>query len=472
MLRVLDALAEDRARLAELDEKTRHQLLQAAGRVSRPSRAEQKRLHKAFRKKDRAARRAHDAQVIAQAVNRSSRRSSRFVLPASTAGAPTNESPTAELKVPRACYVCKAEFRRVHRFYDALCPSCAELNFRKRNQTADLGGRVALVTGARIKIGYHTALLLLRAGARVVATTRFPVDAAERYAREPDFEAWRDRLTIEAIDLRDVPGVERLAQHLCAALPSLDLLINNAAQTVRRPPAFYRTLVEREKTARLSAPVLKLLGDGDGRLGGRPHWQERWQQHWLQAPTQLQLPDDADFPRGLVDLDDQQADLRPLNSWRLRAAEVSTVELLEVHLVNAVAPFLLATRCKPLMLRRTERDKHIVNVSAMEAQFARNKKTEKHPHTNMAKAALNMLTRTSAVDYERDGIFMNSVDTGWITDEDPLHHVARKQVVHDFHPPLDAIDGAARVLDPIFTGYATGEHPWGLFWKDYKPVAW
>jgi NAD(P)-dependent dehydrogenase (short-subunit alcohol dehydrogenase family) len=458
VLRVLQALAEDRARLTELDEETRNRLLTVAGQVSRPTRAQQKRLHKAHRKRDRAARRAHDAGVIAQSVNRSSRRSSTFVLPASTAASlpePASEPASAsDLKDPRACYVCKSDYRRVHSFYDSLCPPCAELNWQKRHQRADLSGRVALVTGARIKIGYQAALMLLRAGARVVATTRFPVDAAQRYAREPDFDSWRDRLTLEQIDLRDVPGVERLARHLGDTLPSLDLLINNAAQTVRRPPAFYRTLVEREDAALLPAHVRPLLAGAT-----RP-------------TTQLQLADDPDFPRGLVDLDDQQADLRHHNSWRLTAADVSTVELLEVHLVNAVAPFLLVARLKPLMLRREARDKHIVNVSAMEAQFARNKKTDKHPHTNMAKAALNMLTRTSAADYQRDGIFMNSVDTGWITDEDPLHHVARKQVVHDFHPPLDAIDGAARVLDPIFVGYASGDHPWGLFLKDYKPVAW
>jgi NAD(P)-dependent dehydrogenase (short-subunit alcohol dehydrogenase family) len=182
--------------------------------------------------------------------------------------------------------------------------------------------------------------------------------------------------------------------------------------------------------------------------------------------------EDPMFPSGMLDRDQQQVDLRPVNSWRMTLADVPALELLEVHLVNAVAPCLLASRLKPLMARHPSRDKHIVNVSAMEAQFARNKKTDKHPHTNMAKAALNMMTRTSAVDYAQSGIFMNSVDTGWVTDEDPLHHVARKQEVHDFHPPLDAIDGAARVLDPVFTGYAGGDHPWGHFFKDYKSVPW
>ena len=104
------------------------------------------------------------------------------------------------------------------------------------------------------------------------------------------------------------------------------------------------------------------------------------------------------------------------------------------------------------MMKSGARDNHVIHVSAMEASFSRKKKTDKHPHTNMAKAALNMMTRTSAAEYAADGIFMNSVDTGWVTDEDPLHHAARKQRTHDFHAPLDSIDGAARVLDPLFAG--------------------
>jgi NAD(P)-dependent dehydrogenase (short-subunit alcohol dehydrogenase family) len=153
-------------------------------------------------------------------------------------------------------------------------------------------------------------------------------------------------------------------------------------------------------------------------------------------------------------------------------ADVTTVELLEVQLVNAIAPFLLNARLKPLMLRVPTRDKHIVNVSAMEGQFYRSFKTDKHPHTNMAKAALNMMTRTSAKDYVRDGIHMNSVDTGWVTDEDPAEIAARKTEEHGFHPPLDIVDGAARIVDPIFDGVRTGVHVWGQFLKDYAPTHW
>jgi NAD(P)-dependent dehydrogenase (short-subunit alcohol dehydrogenase family) len=161
---------------------------------------------------------------------------------------------------------------------------------------------------------------------------------------------------------------------------------------------------------------------------------------------------------------------------------VPTLELLEVLLVNATAPFVMTARLKRLMLRDREAPpgtatsgdhaKHVVLVSAMEGQFYREHKTDKHPHTNMAKAALNMIVRTSAADYVRDGIHLNAVDTGWVTDEDPAHLAARKAEEHAFSPPLDIVDGAARIVAPIFEGFRAGRHQAGLFFKDYRPTPW
>jgi NAD(P)-dependent dehydrogenase (short-subunit alcohol dehydrogenase family) len=474
-IEVLRAIEADRSQLTQLSQDQRRELLTLAGLVAKPERHDLVKMAKAFRRAERAAARERDQQIIQQTGLRLQRRATRYAplwLPDPHAAAVP--APPPALGQALNCYVCKQPFTLTHRYYDSMCRECGDFNYAKREQTADLSGQYALVTGARVKIGFQAALKLLRAGAHVIVTTRFPVDAAERYALESDYPQFKERLQIHGLDLRHSPSVELFAQLLLKRLPRLDHLLNNACQTVRRPAAFFSHLLQKEST-----PILQLPDGLRGPLsehaaapaaggGGMIHSAQLSQRRYL---DQDYLHGEALFPAHQYDEDQQQVDLREINSWRLRLHEVATPELLEVHLVNAIAPYILNARLKALMLKTPGAHKHIVNVSAMEGQFYRTLKTERHPHTNMAKAALNMMTRTSAADYLRDGIHMNAVDTGWVTDEDPAVHAARK-AESGFAPPLDIIDGAARIVDPIFAGRSTGTHVWGQFLKDYKPAPW
>ena len=495
---LLRKIVADRGLLASVPLEMRQALLIAAGQVSRPQSYQEKRLVKTLRRVRRLGEEAQDRESRAVTGIRQAREAAVFVAPALLGETP--QAPARELKKPRACYVCKAEFTRLHHFYDSMCAECADFNYAKRFQTTSLEGKVGLVTGSRVKIGFQISLKMLRAGAEVIATTRFPQDSALRYSREPDFSDWKHRLHIHGLDLRHPPSVEIFARYVEHSFKRLDIIVNNACQTVRRPPGFYEDLLETESrpptdfgpdiflllrnhedlkaaldggrsvtggTGVDSAGLMALNGgrSGIGVVASARLSQVRY------AYDDDTRRDDL-FPQGRLDADLQQVDLREQNTWRLALADVPTAEMLEVQLVNAVAPFILCARLKPLMLRVPSRDKHIVNVSAMEGIFSRGTKTDKHPHTNMAKAAVNMMTLTASRDYVNDGIHMNAVDTGWVTDEDPAIHADRKKAEFDFAPPLDIVDGAARVCDPFFSGLITGEHTYGKFLKDYKPSNW
>lgn len=447
------------------------------------------------------------------------------------------EEDTIKLPNLRSCYVCKVRYRDLHKFYDQLCPSCAALNWEKRHQLANLDGRVAVVTGSRVKIGYQTCLKLLRSGATVVATTRFPNSAAATYRQESDFNSWKDRLHVYGLDLRDVTGLEAFTRFLKMKYSKggLDILINNACQTVRRPRAYYVPMTDKEQSLwkeadethksllggcaefeRLRRKLLVehsgkkaghlenshadsgmgLLVDGPSETEHKPTnammttvkeeetttpFDTTGVSHSAAMSQMVILPEDVGMdddvlPPGVTDINDQQLDLRKTNSWLLKMEEVSTPEVMECMFINAIAPFVLNSRLKPLMTIPNDRDdRYIINVSAMEGKFYRYKMAN-HPHTNMAKAALNMMTRTSSEDLaKKHRIFMNSVDTGWINDENPLEKANKTANVNNFQTPIDEIDAAARILDPVFSGINGGadmEKDYGKFLKDYRETEW
>lgn len=496
---VLEHLLHNGDQLVNLSEEQLIKLMKAAGQITRPDKAEIKKRNKSVKVERKHREIAQNREARAATSIRSARTATIFEAPKQITA---HEYETVQekrfLSSPQNCYVCKKLYTEIHHFYDSMCKECGDLNYAKRFQTCDLTGQVALITGSRLKIGYHATLMMLRSGATVIATTRFPADSAIRYAKEKDFAEWGHRLHIYGLDLRHIPSVELFATYVEQKYDRLDILINNAAQTVRRPSGFYSHLMTNEMLPyhEHSKDVQQLLlhhhqclNEIEGFTHQGPEASKALAVTWngstpgigIRASAQLsQVPYKFDnsiearevFPEGKLDADLQQVDLRTTNSWRLKLGQIETLEMVEVQLVNSIAPFVLCNRLIAMMRKENTGKKHIVNVSAMEGKFHVFMKADRHPHTNMAKAALNMMTHTAASDLAKDGIFINAVDTGWVTDEDPAELAKRKQQVHDFQPPLDIVDGAARVCDPFIDGINTGKHWSGQFLKDYFPISW
>ena len=469
-----------------------------------PSHIEVKRaashMYKALKRDRRAAKRdaelAHDRRVTEATATGSALR-----IDDETLGIPLVSQAAGafagELIHPRNCYICKNDYTLVDAFYHCLCPTCAAMSHAKRGQRTDLTGKRALLTGGRAKIGMYIALQLLRDGAHTTITTRFPHDAVRRFAALDDSADWIDRLKIVGIDLRDPTQVIALADDVAAAGP-LDVLINNACQTVRRSPGAYAPLVESESAPLPLDVALPEMVTFDrvseahpaaiaGALAADPaaHHDGESAAHATAAHTAASMTAlalragnaglDAHLAGTAVDAGGLLPDVVTSNSWTQTVDEVDPLELLEVQLCNSVAPFLLVSRLRPALAEAARRARsgraHVVNVSAMEGQFSRSYKGAGHPHTNMAKAALNMMTRTSSQElFETDRILMNAADTGWITDERP-HHDKLRMAADGFHAPLDLVDGAARVYDPVVQGEA-GTDLYGHFLKDFVPSPW
>ncbi|MFL0359261.1 SDR family NAD(P)-dependent oxidoreductase [Curtobacterium flaccumfaciens] len=400
--------------------------------------------------------------------------------------ASTASTTAGTLLKSRPCYMCKQHYTVVDAFYHQLCPACARMSHAKRDARTDLTGKRALLTGGRAKIGMYIALRLLRDGAHTTITTRFPRDAVRRFASLPDSADWMDRLKVVGIDLRDPAQVIGLAEDVAASGP-LDILINNATQTVRRSTGAYQPLVDAELAPLPDGPLPELVTFGHTNDQHPLALARSVAAHPILAAAaaradelteQAMAPGSSSLERlalgTAIDAGGLVPDLHDENSWTQQVDEVDPLEMLEmleVQLANTTAPFILISKLRPAMAASTGRRTYVVNVSAMEGVFGRAYKGPGHPHTNMAKAAVNMLTRTSAQEmFETDNILMTSVDTGWITDERP-HPTKVRLAEEGFHAPLDLVDGAARVYDPIVRGEA-GEDVFGVFLKDYAPSSW
>jgi NAD(P)-dependent dehydrogenase (short-subunit alcohol dehydrogenase family) len=439
-------------------------------------------VKQARRNERRDAVAAADRAVLAATATGSSQR-----VDDETAGIPlvstVSGALAGRLVRPRPCYICKQDYTAVDAFYHQLCPACAAINRDRRDARSDLSGRRALLTGGRAKIGMYIALRLLRDGAHTTVTTRFPNDAVRRFTALPDSSEWLHRLRVVGIDLRDPAQVVALADSVAAA-GSLDILINNAAQTVRRSPGAYAPLAAAESEPLPDGPLPELLSF-EHVCDAHPMSLARSlsEQPVPQLPdslagselSRLALVAGSASPQRIaqssaIDAGGLVPDLHSSNSWTQRVDEVDALELLEVQLCNTIAPFILVSRLRGTLAASPARRKYVVNVSAMEGVFSRGYKGAGHPHTNMAKAALNMLTLTSAAELHTDGILMTAVDTGWITDERP-HHTKVRLAGEGFRAPLDLVDGAARVYDPIVQGEA-GVDLYGCFLKDYSRAQW
>ncbi|KAJ7632664.1 oxidoreductase [Roridomyces roridus] len=346
-------------------------------------------------------------------------------------GAGRYYKPGVPMKMFSRCYICRRQ-----REYDitpdspALCAECRTFNAARRADIAvpDLfAGKTALVTGARINLGFSVALALLRGGASlVIATTRFPEDALRRYILESDFASWCSRLNILQADFTSPSSIEsaiKTIHRLCNG--RLDILINNAAQTVPIPAEEHQRLI-----------------GGEEQLVPTDH-------HALSV------------------IDKSLVTASNTNSWEARYNEFSYRELLDVLAVNAVCPFILIRELIELMMH--DEPTHVVNVSSREGMFEREggRRTAHHVHTNMAKAALNMCTQTLAEEFKAQHVYINSVDPGYLSHQHSISHNG-KEGVREYDVPLTWADGAARVLHPIIQKRLVT----GSFFKDYTERDW
>jgi len=382
---------------------------------------------------------------------------SRQALNNSTVYTGKKQETTPEYKTlhkPKACYSCNMLYNKVHFFYNRLCPECAEYNYLKRFSNINLSGRNVILTGGRVKVGYATALKLLRSNANLILTTRFPALALDQLRKEPDYNHFKDRLIVFGLDLRNLHAVDNFISYVKTQFTTLDILINNAAQTIKYPDNYYQPLINNEQAKLKSINANTSFIPNNTPVSGNLKFLE----------TNSEIVEFTENRFG------QPIDNRARNSWNSKLEDIDTYELLEVNLINQISPYILIRGLKPLFLKSSFEDKFIINVTSSEGQFSYTNKTIYHPHTNMTKAALNMMTHTSAKEFAKDKIYMNSVDVGWIS-TGAIEPLRQKQFESGYIPPLDPVDGAARIIQPIEEIFS-GNKLYGKLLKNYKEAEW
>ncbi|PIF30656.1 short subunit dehydrogenase [Flavobacterium sp. 9] len=366
-----------------------------------------------------------------------------------------DEQQFTELNLPKNCYCCNQSYKLAHSFYTRLCPDCAVENYAKRFQNLDLKGRNVILTGGRVKVGFATALRLLRNNANVVLTTRFPALALEQFMQESDFENWKENLIVYGLDLRNLNAINDFISFYKSKFQSLDILINNAAQTIKYTDEYYQPLIQKEdKLLDIFQSNINLIANQTAVTK-----EVKALEYSSGEKTEVQLTRFG-----------QPVDNREKTSWNSTLEEISMYELVEVNLINQIAPYFLIKELKPLFLNSDFEERFIVNVTSSEGIFSYTNKTIFHPHTNMTKAALNMMTLTSAKEFAVDSIFMTSVDVGWIS-TGAKESLRKKQFEEGYIPPLDSVDGASRIFDPIVDGI-NGKSIFGVLLKNYKVSQW
>ena len=420
-----------------------------------------------------------------------------------------NQNSEKQKVIFKNCYICKEKFglNNIHSFYGNLCKKCGDYNYSFRTMKLDFTGRIAIVTGGRVKIGYYIATKLLSYGAKVLITSRFPKDTLFKYQNDPEYEKWKNNLIIYPIDFRIFESTIKFVQFIKDNFPHVDILINNAAQTIRRTASYYKYLLPIE-TKNLSKEddkkiikndfinLQKQLKADESTQAPNPQSTKKEIQNSLISlmdnkskeyqeilplsviASQIRIMEEKSQPHVTVmGGDGQPYDFsKGKNSWNFEFDEIPFQEFTEVQIINTWTPYYLCVKLKPLMMQSPFPDKYIVNVTSVEGIFSHFKRSS-HVHTNMAKAALNMFTRTCGSYLKDIGIYMTCVDTGWVSPMNEMNSLLDKDKKNSYenefmNVPLDELDGAMRVLHPIIEGIKNKNYLFGILLKDYVKSPW